>query len=492
MCEDNYKYIVWVDDFDNNNVLLDSMPMDEEWDFDDVNGDVHLSDIKNTFDEKYISHVQLIIDIPDALKYIDKNINKIQCVILDVNLNKTLNSEQKKQVQLLCENKGVLTGEDIGYCGGYYIYLYLLKSGFPTDKICMFTGNKGIDNLTGKWEIKFENAGIFPPRSIIRSDKEKLNFWLNNLFCNEYYRSRLVVYIACEYWKNFLLKRCKTEDIEFNKIYYEVETAYLIEKNSFIEMLERIERLFPVLKPESEKTLYCQALQMLTIFHEESAKIENLDKSKEKYSEIRKYHQAVRNFRNWAAHNQFATNEIDTEIFLYIFIVTLRTYFGTEKRKLILKGNSFDWYNEYEEIVFNIIFQEKFDKEIFKDKYIKEFNRHFEKVNQYSDKRNSCWDCKDFSSLLLVSGRCKCNYNQEKMHFSDLLLNIIDPYIFQETRIKNNYEPIKDAYGYKMEMKYTYTYVIKNDIDYLNIEEMKKNEPFKALAYILFCVKGDE
>ena len=465
-----YQHIIWVDDFDNKDISLSSIPLENEWDSEeDIIGETHENDINMIFGEKYAGQVKPIKDILEMLNNIDNHLNEYDCIILDVNLEKSLDEEQKKLVKDLCEKKGVRTGDDIGKCGGYYIYLYLLKSGFPTSNICMFTGNKGENNSTGRWEKKFLDAGICPPESIIRTDNIKLCEWINELFCKEYYKTRLLVYKACEYWKR-KLETTESVEIEFNKIYYQGNSDYLIEKANFVEMLDCIERLFPIMEPTNSESIYYQVLQVLTMYHEESAKIDFLNK--EKFSHIRRYHQAIRNFRNWSAHNQFIDNKIDANLFVYIFCITLRTYFLCTENQCDIICDEYE--REYVEDIINNVFD--FTK--FQKIYNEAFNRHFDKVKNFGRKKNNCWDCKDMTSLLFSSGWCR-NLDDDKMSFSDILLNVIDDLIIQD---KLTIEMCENQPGFELTCNYRWAENYKN----INLEKTKKSDPFKAIAYILY------
>lgn len=479
-----YKHIIWVDDFDNQNISLSDIPSDEnEWDLEekDIEKSNHEKDINAIFGEKYANQVMLIMDIPKMLEYVDNNLYKCDCVVLDVNLNKALGNNQIiKKIKDKCKNKNIVTEDDIKSCGGYYIYLYLLQSGFPTSNICMFTGNKGDNNSTGRWENKFLVAGIKPPISIARTMSEELQNWIDKLFENEYYKTRLLVYKACEYWKGTLINE-KSADIEFNKVYYNKNSDYFIEANNFIDMLERVERLFPIIEPSNCKMIYYQVLQVLTMYHEESAKINVLDD--EKYSHIRRYHQAVRNFRNWSAHNQFVCNEIDASLFTYLFCMTLRTYFKVAENQFDTTYNNenIEIYDEYEKEYFETIIGKSFDFSALSKGYMDAFNRHFDKVKNFGKKKYNCWDCKDMTSLLLSSGNCR-NSDNDKMQFSDILLNIIDHLIIQENEKNDIGYPTEDVY--KFEFKVTYKWA--EEYKFINFDEIKKSDPFKAVAYILY------
>lgn len=482
MCRENmYKHIIWVDDFDDKNITLSNIPTGDEWDEEEISViDRHEEDIKLIFGDKYAKYVKLYMNIPDVLEFIDKNLNLSDCIILDVNLNKSLDNAQKDKITDLCKQKGIKIDKEIGKYGGYYIFLYLLKSGFPTDHICIFTGNKGDDNSTGLWEKVFLDAGIFPPESIKRTDKIALQKWIDNCYVDQYYKIRRLVYKACEYWKN-KLSDTLTENIIFNKIYYTDKVDSMVEISNFISMLERVEMLFTIMRPQDSESVYYQALQIVAMFHEESAKIDIFDKksNRERYAQIKNYHQAVRNYRNWSAHNQFSDSKMGADLFSYIFCVALRSYFGDLETqfKIENEGKYVDCYSSYEKEYFDTYMNMNI-LNTFEEKYKDAFNRHFEKVKRTGDKK--CWDCKDINELLLASGRCRSVNGSDKMYFQDLLLNIIDNWITQT----ENYECMQDRIG----CEYTIRYQWNSELQSHNanfLEEVEKDS-LKHLAYILF------
>lgn len=473
-----YKHIVWVDDFDNKNISLSSIPSDEEWDLEDdigCPGENHRKDVEDNFGD-CSDQVQLITSIPQMVDYIDNNLEKCDCIVLDVNLRKSLNDEQRKSVSESCKRKGIRTDRDLGQHGGYYLYLYLLKSGFPADNICMFTGNKGEDNTTGLWERRFREAGMYPPESINRNEPKELQKWIHQIYGKEYYRIRLLVYQACEYWKGELAK-LPSEEIAFNRIYHADKNGFRVEACSFIDMLDRVEMLFPLTQPSNCNRLYYQALQAVAMFHEESAELKALDKAK--YSDIRKYHCSVRNFRNWSAHNQFSGDEMDGRLFAYLFCVALRTYFGKcDGQFSVEPGNNSSVYSAYEKEYFENVEGGVFEFEAFREKYRNAFHRHMEKVKNYGDKKIKSWEYKDFNSLLMASGRCRVS-GGTKMLFSDILLSITDDWIIQEDK--------KEDYS-RNELKYTYSCSYKWREDKLDWDDVKREDFFRAYAYLMVCV----
>ena len=200
---------------------------------------------------------------------------------------------------------------------GIYILLFLLTKGFPLERMALLTGNgteftKEIlkkSNMTNLDNLIFEKNNV----------DFKFRPWLKNKYGKgSYYRVRRVVYQACDYWEKSLED---IEEIPFNNL-YDLEG----EKQPFVNMLEQIKMMFPVIKPDNPKEVYYQVMHIVSMFHEEKADIKKADKKN-----IREYHQMIRYFRNWSSHNKFIDHELSADQFAFLFCVALRTYFDNQK-----------------------------------------------------------------------------------------------------------------------------------------------------------------
>lgn len=476
--KDLLKHIIWIEDFDNNDTKISQMPSDDEWDSDeDLSLENHQDDIQRTFG-KYADNVVLFRDVPEALKFIDEYFSLYDFVVLDINLGKGLNGNKEKIIKEACEKQGILIDDkDIGKSCGYYIYLYLLKRGFPASNIIMFTANKGIENTTGNWESKFENAGLKPPESIgkgendeIRPDSigknNKIISRIEQTYKEDYYKTRLLIIKACEYWKAKLLGMEK-EDIAFNKIYYVKED--MIERTTFINMFDRIEMLLPITIPYCKSKIYYQVMQVVSMFHEESAKIDKV----KKYP-VWRYHQAIRHFRNWSAHNKFISDFINDDQFAYLFVIALRTYFGAyEENKYNIDTELFHAYEK--ELQLDI--EEKLYSN-FQAKYIERFEKNFNKVkgnllSLLPKEHKRFYACNDVYQIVYESGQCR----EKSMEISDLLLVIMHSHI--------RYLPQNSTYTIdEGSLKFSITMDFEWDKDKRIVKD--KNDYFMYLAYALF------
>ena len=82
-----------------------------------------------------------IINSPDMLQF--------DLVVLDINMEQGIEDGKIKEITEAFQKGGLYFPQDEGYNliekvmkqGGFFIYLYLLKKGFPSDRICFLTGN---------------------------------------------------------------------------------------------------------------------------------------------------------------------------------------------------------------------------------------------------------------------------------------------------------------------------------------------------------------
>lgn len=192
---------------------------------------------------------------------------------------------------------------------------------------------------------------------------------------------------------------------------------------------------------------------------------------------LRKFHQSVRNFRNWSAHNKFKENSIDGCLFTYIFCIALRTYFADIDKQFSVEIEA---HEVYEKDYFTKEKVSQIDLKNFKDKYRENWKRHFEKVKESSDNKvKCCLECKDVQELLLASGNC-INKDDNKMKLTDTIFNLLKECVKREGELKE----LEDDFCYRINYKWIDNDVLEEKLSVIIDEE--KTEFFETWAVIVF------
>lgn len=469
-----YKNILWIDDCDTKDAGdIEGDPLEDNDDEDNSDEDI----IKDYFYD-LSNEVRLIKEYGKALTELQEKHTEYDLVIFDMNMQEGMDEGFDKIKRRLAE-KNVLVPEK-NFEGfkeeaGIYLYLFLLNCGYPNNRMVILTGyeKKVPQELLEKAFINPNKYNLVEKQRGGKIDPENKD-WIKQYYKDDYYRVRKMVYKACEYWKEELREK-NSEDIVFNTIYFgkDKEQDQKIERDSFLNMLVRIKLLFPVVKPHDCESLYYHALQVTTMFHEESANLTKVDDKEH----LKKYHQSVRNFRNWSAHNKFIYSKIELNLFAYLFCIALRSYFVNEE---IQFSTDADCYSVYEKDFFDSINVEAVDYNTFDEKYRKDWERHFKKVkNSNNSKKKLCWECKDVHELLLASGKCYNKNSSDKMKLVDCLFNLLGDYIVKTEELNgdNDYEYI-----------IRYAYKRKKMINKVTVDSMMIDTFFEGWAVRLYLL----
>lgn len=483
-----YRNILWIDDCDVNDAGdINSDPLEDE-----LNGkEEDNTEIIKAFFGNAFADVNLVKEFTSAIEEIKENHSQYDLVVFDMNMQQGIERDSFDKIKELLQENRVIVREKVKTeekewdekeweeflaNAGIYLYLYLLNMGYPNSRMIILTGN-GVDSPTKRLEdacIGVDSSNLVEKSGGKMKDDSE---WITKYYKgkkNTYYLVRRMVYKACEYWKEYLLKL--DDNISFNKIYYKNNPEIAIAKEVFINMLERLELLFPVVKPFDDELVYYQALQVLTMFHEESAKMKELDK----YPEIKKYHQTARNFRNWSAHNKIRSTKMDAEIFIYIFCITLRTYFEEvnfeEKKQLY---STVEWYRLYEKEALESITSQDIDFSKYEKYYRTDWQRHFKKVMGSGSAKSRCWECSDINRLLLESGNCD-NKNSDKMEALDCILNLLENHLIRKDKFREE----GTGYLYSIEYEWKCEYEINKE----NVKNLMEDSSsfYYGLAIILY------
>lgn len=436
-----YKNILWIDDCDDNdagNIDEDILEMEE-------GQRDNMSVIQDYFYE-LADEVCLIKEYKKALEELKSRNARYDLVVFDINMKEGIDEEDYPEIEETLKQMRVevTDKDDFKEKAGMYLYIFLLNCGYPNERMIFLTGNGKHNPIEFLKKAHICTDARDGRDFIIEKGGKKASAdnkgWINKYYEDAYYQIRRLVYKACEYWKEKIADE-KAENIAFNQIYFHKEKEVKIEAAGFINMLDRIELLFPVIKPQKPETVYYHALQVASMFHEESADINKLNNDDRVM--LKKYHQSVRNFRNWSAHNKFKENSVDGCLFAYIFCIALRTYFADIDKQFSIE---IEVYDIYEKQYFTEEKASRIDAENFKDKYRENWKRHFGKVKENSGKKGkSCLECKDVHELLLASGMCN-NKDGNKMELTDTIFNLLKESMKREGEL----EELEDGFCYRV------------------------------------------
>ena len=336
--ESHYSDILWIDDMDESQGSLYNRNTK------DRHQKQKIDFLKIWMPDSYL-YIDLIKDMSEAISIITENCSKYNLVIFDMDMNKGFKDHQKiredfGKYHIMCTDEKDKSDKDVmTKIAGVYLYLLLLTMGYPADRMIIYTGNLNED--LDKYLKKYSNILVFNENIIIEKDQEhKIDIEtyyqeVNNKTKNSYYRIRRLVQQGCHYWKNKLEGiRSSAENeknIPFNKLYFSGNNNNInrISTENFLELLDRVEMMFPVVPPENPDKVYYQAARILSEYHENSADIKKLNN----YEDLYTFHLVCRSFRNWSSHNKFTKAEMSAKIFAVIFCIALRTYFDEKQNE---------------------------------------------------------------------------------------------------------------------------------------------------------------
>lgn len=315
-----YKNILWIEDCDTNDKTgmkgtdwLDNENKNEDED----ENEKKFASLKNEYFGQLSTGVKLVPKYREALEELQENCYNYDLIVFDLDFKDEDFGEYVSfnEILELLKNGHVTpnSNDEFTKVAGYYLYLYLIMKGFPTNRMVILTAN------SQNYQSSDNNISLQIDRDIIEKNHD--SEWIKPYYSkttSHYYRIQRMVHHACCHWINKLNDINKHNDknlIPFNKLY-----SLNIPPKTFIETLEHIKMLFPVVKPNVPEMTYYKAMQTIAAFHEENAKIQKLKQPK-----LKRYHSCIRNFRNWSAHNHMPSKLTD-EKFACLFCIALRTY----------------------------------------------------------------------------------------------------------------------------------------------------------------------
>ncbi len=360
--DNTYQDILWIDDMDIQQAKISGQKLlfTYQW-------------FPNNWEK-----INIIDSMDNSYEEIVADCDKYNLVIFDMNMeNNELDVDyQSLQEKFLKYNISLPEeydeadekGNTFWQTAGIYLYLLLLTKGYPSDRMIIYTANS--DSLKDSLKLICPALDL----KITKKDKNKKIDLENYYQIESYYRIRRLVQQGCHYWKNKLESiRSSAENeknIPFNKIYFSGNKRNRISIANFLELLDRVEMMFPVVPPENPDKVYYQAARILSEYHENSADIKKLNNKKDLYE----FHLVCRSFRNWSSHNKFAKAEMTAGIFAVIFCIALRTYFDEKQNE---DRHFVPELKYYEEIYFS-------KKDISEEDYKKECGNIHDKLTKIS------------------------------------------------------------------------------------------------------------
>ena len=306
--------------------------------------DIHgtSADIKKYYG-KYSFRVKLKMKVLDILRYLEneENFSHYSCVVLDINLEKGFEyngmdaAEEFKMIEeILKKNDVKILNEHNPYASddededdeeerghipfrknaGYYIYRYLLNKKMPSERICMLTGNKGAENLTGKWEKIFSKTATTVPHAFDRETELK-NFltWLEERLTTPF-RLRACV-LGMSFYAKKLLKDEKSKE-------------YLQKLSAIPLVFHKNNELFA---PE-----FAAALKKF---------VEPWESREDDFA----YKMTLKTARNWFLHFCIDENKIRWLTVAFLFGIALRGVLGKDIRPKIDDKKNFNVSNDDKE-----------------------------------------------------------------------------------------------------------------------------------------------
>ena len=326
-CEKRYADILWMEDFDDKNSDAIDPEEDEEEDYVSEEG------VSEFFPNIAQYHFRLrpYNYVKQTLDELKDNFYQYSCAILDINMKqgfrfRGMNSEEEyEMIDKILRGANVRIRDEHrcpnGYEGfkqnaGYYVYLYLLQRGMPSNRIVIFTENKGKkDNLTGKWEKIFEEAGLEPPLAFDKEHEgEKFATWLEKTLDTPH-RLRSCMVIMSRYLLDALETQPK-DAIEYvgkafleKKREWNQQSIQYRSKDDFFEnaklMLQSLQNI-PLRLPEGE-TVACDFFNFKPWIWQVAQPWEATEKLFPKDKLPYAFWTTMRTTRNWLAHSIIAS-----------------------------------------------------------------------------------------------------------------------------------------------------------------------------------------
>lgn len=299
------SYFLWVEDFENEPKVTASNV------FAGVLDEDLFSEDKRVIKKEFKQHgVFVELNFQDGLAFIRTNLDKIDYIILDIDLPAYgVDGIDDHVLQLLKDFEGYQADEDekndevslkntcneLKKIAGFYLYTKLVvELGFPKQHI-LFCSNHG-DN-TKTIQDAFKTAKIALPKIYLKSDPD-VQTWVKERHENAYSRLRRGIFDACNYLESH------TDNPEFKEYFF------------------GLKKYLPLKEPDAneKRTLYLHLAR--AIVHDWDDKGHKIpDRASNPIGNSLGY--LLRTSRNWLAHDSLLTN-FDEKTIAFIFLLNIR------------------------------------------------------------------------------------------------------------------------------------------------------------------------
>lgn len=331
--------ILWIEDFggglDRGTATLNLMFQDlisfENWDEDELSLLGKPSDLENFFKENSALHcVFLCRQYFDyaAFKANNELARKVDAVIIDIRL------DNKVVFDLPIPNDSP-ENEKFHINAGFYIFNDLVHLGFPAEKMCFMTGEKGSFG-----DFKKQCDDIYIPEVIgfEKSDAEygKLRQWVKEQE-SDYAILRRGIIEGCRQ-----LKELK-EKLRFDKFSKDDAKPAFLDADDYLDVLENF---LPLREPSNKAALYKLFIRTLAHEWEESVEPNKIDNDQTTLA----FSWVMKMTRNWMAHNSTAIfKNLAEQDVAYLFICNMRAIFDLGSETKDYEKNLFLLFNKSEE-----------------------------------------------------------------------------------------------------------------------------------------------
>lgn len=342
------SYFLWVEDFENSAKVTATEV------FGGINKDEQqFSDNKQQLKKNLKAQgIYIELSFQDGLGFIRQNLEKIDYIILDIDLaayskgdvinadvlalletfqdyQKTVDENEEEQLlEQECAKLKALAG--------YYLYTELVvELGFPKQHI-LFCSNHGENSLSTR--EAFKTAKIALP-TIYEKSAPEVQAWVKTCYENPYSRLRRGIVEGCQH-----LKTLSEEKLHFKDFIKDTEKQVnLAEMHDYLGVLENF---LPLREPSDKAALY--KLFIRTLAHEwEAAEPKN----------IKGLAWIMKSTRNWITHNSTLFNALDETMLAYLFLINMRVMFTFD-----------DAIQPYEKILLDLFSEDVLSEQLFKDK----------------------------------------------------------------------------------------------------------------------------